>query len=365
MQQSLETIAQLTQRVQDVEARLVKDSHNSHLPPSFDRFSRQPKSLRKKSGKSSGGQKGHPGQHLRRVQTPDQILIHAPERCTWCFHDLQDQPAETRLSRHFFDLPLPHIIVSEHQVLKKRCLHCHNLTSAHFSDDVQAPVQYGPSIAAIAVALSQQHLLPDQRVCQILKDVLGVCISSGSLHTWIARAAQQFHPIEEQIKTALQQVAVLHQDETGLYVSGKRHWMHVACTTTLTHYGVHARQGREAMDAIGIAPHFMGISVHDGWASYHGYRCRHALCNVHHLRELTFLEEEHQQEWAKQIKELLWQMHESVASAKQAGQSCLSPAVIAHFRAGYEAWLRQAESLHPPDPPLAGTTQTRHHPLSH
>src|SRR5215472_9959126 len=64
-------IVLLTARVEDLHARLSKDSHNSHLPPSSDRFKRQPKSLRKKSGKQAGGQPDHPGQMLQMVQTPD------------------------------------------------------------------------------------------------------------------------------------------------------------------------------------------------------------------------------------------------------------------------------------------------------
>ena len=48
----------LKQQVQELQERLKKDSHNSHLPPSSDRFGRQPRSLRKKSGKKAGGQAG-------------------------------------------------------------------------------------------------------------------------------------------------------------------------------------------------------------------------------------------------------------------------------------------------------------------
>ena len=72
-------IAQLTAQVEDLQARLSKDSHNSHLPPSSDRFKRQPKSLRKKSGKKAGGQPGHRGEHLQMVETPDQVISQPTE----------------------------------------------------------------------------------------------------------------------------------------------------------------------------------------------------------------------------------------------------------------------------------------------
>ncbi len=41
------------------------------------------------------------------------------------------------------------------------------------------------------------------------------------------------------------------------------------------------------MDIAGVLPSFTGVAVHDGWVSYLHYGCRHALCNAHHLRELT------------------------------------------------------------------------------
>lgn len=141
-------------------------------------------------------------------------------------------------------------------------------------------------------------------------------ISTGSLHRWIAHCAQQLVPVEEAIKAALQQAKVGHQDESGLYHQGQRLWLHVFSTLTLTHYGVHAKRGREAIDAIGIAPGFAGISVRDGWESY---PCTHAFCNVHHLRELTFLEEIYQQDWATQMKALLREMKDCCDQARASG----------------------------------------------
>src|SRR5207249_10968433 len=63
--QMQQQMAQMSEQMQALQAQLKKDSHNSHLPPSSDRFHRQPKSLRQKSGKTPGGQSDHPGSTLR------------------------------------------------------------------------------------------------------------------------------------------------------------------------------------------------------------------------------------------------------------------------------------------------------------
>lgn len=351
LQEALTTIAQLNQQVQTLKARLSKDSHNSHLPPSSDRFVRQPKSLRKKSEKPSGGQKGHPGHHLMRVQTPDLIVVQQAEACGICQHDLLAQPLDHLIRRQIVDLPAPRLIVTEYHLECKRCPHCHAMTQAPCPQTSQAPVQYGSAIQALAVYLSQAQLLPDERIAQVFADLLNLPISTGSIHRWIAQCAHHLSPVEDAIKAALQRTAVIHQDETGLYQQGKRIWMHVCSTTTLTHYGVHAKRGREAMDAIGIAPGFKGISVHDGWESYQGYECSHALCNVHHLRELTFLEETYHQDWTTQMKALLLHMKDCCDQARTQGLLALDVGVRHGLITQYETLIQQGYLAHPPDPP--------------
>src|SRR6266487_4034520 len=64
LKQAIKAIDSLQERVKTLEGQQAKDSHKSSLPPSSDRFVRRPKSLRQKSGKSPGGQKGHRGHHL-------------------------------------------------------------------------------------------------------------------------------------------------------------------------------------------------------------------------------------------------------------------------------------------------------------
>ena len=275
--------AELADHVHALQERLKKESQNSHLPPSSDRFHRQPKSLRKSSGKKPGGQAGHPGSTLLLSPSPDQVLVHAVERCQHCQHDLQEVESLQVERRQVLDLPAKRVVVIEHQAQQKYCPRCQQISSAPFPQDVRAPVQYGAAVAAFGVYLVEPQLLPYERACEVIEDLLGACMSVGTLAGLVERCAEQLVPVEQQIKAALSRAPVLHQDETGLYVANQRQWMHVSATERLTHSAVHPKRGKAALDAIGILADFAGVSVHDGWSSYWQFLCQHALCNVQGL----------------------------------------------------------------------------------
>jgi transposase len=346
-----EQVAVLSRRIHELEARLAKDSHNSHLPPSSDRFHRQPRSLRKRSQKKAGGQPGHPGSTLELSETPDLVIVYPVECCQHCGRDLRDLESLRVERRQVLDLPPVRRLVIEHQAQQKCCPGCHQISAAPFPDDVCAPVQYGAAFGAVGVYLVQQQLLPYERACEVMQDLLGAAMSVGTLQALVERCAQQLEPVEQQIKAALSQADVLHQDETGLYVGGQRHWLHVSATAQLTHYAVHPKRGKAALDAIGILKDFQGVSVHDGWSSYWQYRGPHGLCNVHHLRELTYLEEERQQAWASEMKELLLDSKAAVEQARAEGRHSLHPLEMADWKACYGARLFEGYLVNPPDPP--------------
>ena len=337
-----ERVEELSAQVRQLENRVAKDSHNSHLPPSSDRFVRKPKSLRKTSDKHAGGQAGHPGNTLQLSATPDQVIVHPVEQCMQCQHDLHEVKAQQVERRQVIDLPPRRVEVIEHQAERKCCPVCQQVTQAPFPSTVHAPVQYGPVLSAVAVYLVQQQLVPYERACEILFDLFGHCPRVGTLCTLVERCAQTLVPVEEQIKHALCQRAVLHQDETGLYVAGKRHWVHVSATQDLTHYMVHPKRGKDALEAIGILHDFRGVSVHDGWSSYWHYSCGHALCNVHLLRDLTFVHEEEKQEWAAEMKSLLLDMKAAVEQARMQGRESLHPLEVQDWKARYHGLLEQA-----------------------
>jgi transposase len=198
----------------------------------------------------------------------------------------------------------------------------------------------------MAVYLVQQQLLPLARACEVMRDLLGVQMSEGTLAALIQRCAGQLLSVEQQITAALQQAEVIHQDETGWQVAGKRYWMHVTCTPTLTHYHGDASRGQAALEAIGILPQFSGIAVQDGWRSYFLYDCEHAVCLVHLLRELVFLEEQGLQ-WAADLKTLLLDMKEATEQAREQGKHRLDPREVVDWEAQFLRLLDEGDQAHP------------------
>ena len=79
-------IAALMARVAELERRLGLNSSNSGKPPSSDGMKKPARmaSLRERSNKKPGGQKGREGETLRQSAVPDAIVDHFPAICSGC-----------------------------------------------------------------------------------------------------------------------------------------------------------------------------------------------------------------------------------------------------------------------------------------
>jgi transposase len=332
--------AELAERVQELEARLAnatKDSHTSHKPPASDPLGRKrPRSQRKRSGKAPGGQIGHRGETLHLVAVPDAVVEHRPAVCAQCrapLDNVDEAAVVLRERRPVQDLPRVRLAVTEHQALHVCCPACLAVTVGSFPAEAPSRAQYGPRLRALGVYLVEQQLAPYGRVREVVADLFEAELSLGTLVEWV------------------QQAPVLHSDETGVRQAGQLVWVPVASTSSLTQYGVHPKRGAEATSEIGILPTYRGVSMHDGWKPYRTHtRCRHALCNIHHLRELTFLEEQYGQTWAKELKGLLREMKAVTDRAPADGVTQLPLAERADFVARYNSLLAMGLAPNPPPP---------------
>jgi transposase len=335
----LQRIDELTARVTELERQGKRNSRNSSQPPSQDGFQKPPKSLRPKSERPVGGQPGHRGATLRLREQPDQVETHPVTHCAGCGQDLQSQPATHYERRQVFELPVLAFTVTEHRSEYKTCDHCQTRTQAPFPAAVTNVVQYGPRAQAVAVYLRDYQLLPQARTSELFADLFGHRLSPGTLGTTQQTCAAALTEVEARIKAGVQAAPVAHFDETGLYVAGKRQWLHVASTPHLTHYATHPKRGAAATTEIGLLPAFHGIAVHDAWAPYWQADCLHAWCNAHHLRELQALVEQGGQAWAQAMQDLLRELKRTVEAAQVAGAEGLDAATHEAFFARYQALL--------------------------
>lgn len=349
-----EQIDALKAEVKDLRERLDKDSHNSSKPPSSDGLAKKPVSLRAKTGRKPGGQKGHPGRTLPFVENPDVVHTHIPACCACCGKTLADVEGQDAQRRQVVDLPALALLTTEHRVQKKLCVHCGHETVAHFPAQVAQSVPYGPRLKALGVYLLDFQLLPCQRIAQLFADLFGASFSAGTLFASQQAASQSLSGPLACIRQALLQAPVAHFDETGLRIAGRLHWLHSASTKTFTYYTWHRSRGKVGMDSADILPHFTGRAVHDGWASYAKYPCAHALCNAHHLRELTAIYEQEGQAWAGQMRSLLVEIKQAVEKAKEREETRLPPLVEARLEGHYRKLMKQGYAANPPPKPLPG-----------
>jgi transposase len=281
-------VAALTAKVAELEGRLALNSRNSSKPPSAGGYGKpKPKSLRRPGENPRGGQQGHEGHTLKGAESPDHIVLHAPPAtCDACGLPLPE--ARVAETRQVFDLPPTHYEVTEHRVLEARCA-CGKWHRGEFPEGVNAPVQYGPRLKGAGVHLTQHHMLPAQRTAELMGDLFDLPLSDATVLAAVEEACERLESTVTAIGQAISAAPIAHADETGMRVAGKLHWLHVLATTYLTWMGIHPNRGKKAFDAFGLLSAFVGTLVHDGWKPYRDLACHHALCNAHHLRELTYI----------------------------------------------------------------------------
>ena len=306
------------------------------------------RSQRERSGKAPGGQPGHRGHTLALAERPDLVVPHHPTQCARCGTVLGDAPAVAVARRQVVDLPPLALVVTEHRAATVCCPHCQHATTAPCPAHIAAPVQYGPRLLGLGVYLRHDQLLPDARIRATLLDLFGASPACDTLAAAGATAHAALAPVEAVVAAALCAAPQAHADETRIRVAGRRAWVHVVSTATLTHDARHARRGQAATDAIGLLPRCAGRLIHDSWASYWHDHGAHGRCNAHHLRELTALAEQPGQAWATDLHALLRALHRHVCQGRAVGLTASPPIERAAFVAQYRDLLAAGYAANPP-----------------
>ncbi|HEV7374881.1 MAG TPA: IS66 family transposase [Pyrinomonadaceae bacterium] len=332
---------QLGCRNAELEGLSTKDSHNSSRPPSTDPpWAKRTRSLRRPTGRRPGGQAGHRGATLRLAARPNRVIEHRPQECRGCHAPLATAQVVRHNRQQVWEVVPARLKVTEHRLAVLRCPSCGKTTQGEFSGTARSGVQYGPGVKARVLYLQQYQLLPYQRTSEAMRDLFGCRLSAGTVANIVRECAEALVAIELKIKQKLRRSPVIHSDETGLRINKRLGYVHVASTAHLTHYAAAAHRGHTAMDEINVLPRYRGTCVHDGLLAYKYYtRCRHALCGVHLLRELTYFEElgTATKAWATPLKELLLEMKREVERASAQGGRHLAADRLAELTGSYDS----------------------------
>ena len=328
-------LAGARKQIAELEARLKQNPRNSSRPPSSEGLAKpapKPRSLRKKSGRKPGGQDGHKGTTLAQAARPDREIRHEPGCCGRCGAGLAGRPVTGVERRQVFDLPPVRAEVTGHQLIEREC-GCGQRTKGAAPPGAEAPVQYGPRIAAVIVYLHAGQFLSKERTALALGELFGIPCSSGTVAALTARAARRLDGFLEHVRGQIAVSEVAGSDETGFRVEGRLAWVHCARTGKYTLLMVHPKRGTKAMEAMGVLPRFAGVAVHDAWAPYDTYPAAdHQLCCAHALRELQAVTDAAPQGqwcWAAQAAEALTAMQQLVSEAIRHGQDVADPAALA------------------------------------
>jgi transposase len=315
------------------------NSQNSSISPSQD--TNREKKSKAKGERKAGGQKGRKGVTLEAVKEPDEIKIIKVNKRKLPKGEYKVVGYD---KRQVFDIDIS-TIVTEYQAQIVENEKGKRFT-APFPKEVTNKVQYGLGVKANAVYMSQYQLIPYNRVEEHFDEQMGLGISAGTIYNFNVEAYDQLTLFESWLINTMKKEPLLHADETGVNIGGKRNWLHCASNKYYTYFTVDTKRGQEAMDRAGVLPDFKGILVHDHWKPYYKYKeITHALCNAHHIRELQRVVEQDKKAWASNMIELLKEMNNEV---HQSPNSALSKNKTNAYRQKYDTILQEAQKESPP-----------------
>ena len=288
-----------------------KDSGNSSTPPSKEpmksEVERRTKSLRQKSDKPIGGQKGHEGTTRRMVSNPDEIENVQAQYCQSCGRDLSDVEGELDYVTQEVDLPPIMPIYRERRFYKKVCsCGCCNRGYEPRRKGGNS-ITFGKNIRAIVTYLSVVQCMPYERLQSLFATMFNVSISQGTLANIVREMLDKSKPAIALIERLIKESSVVGFDESGCYCKGKLNWSWIAQTTYLTLVFRGSGRGAKVLeDRFGDSLKNM-VAVTDRHSAYFAIDfLNNQVCLAHLLRNLEYLNDiDKEQTWAKEVQALL------------------------------------------------------------
>lgn len=295
--ESCENCKVLLKRIEELERRLLAHE-NAHTPPSKKYHRRLPP-----SGGSHGAPEGHTGA-TRANPEPTMRIELSKEQCDHCHEELGKPWYLER--KYVEEIPDPQPIeVTEYVIPHYLCSSCgtHNI-----ADGAPTLGRFGPKACAHVALLKFSDRLPHAKVVQALERQFGLETTPPTVLSITKRVAEATRQNYESLLRKILKSPYVHVDETDLRVAGRKYWVWVFCTPTLTFYVIKPTRGGKVVRE--VLHDYSGVIISDGYKVYEGIGKAQQRCWAHLLREAEWLAQEH--DTAKPVFEQLKLMYHQV-----------------------------------------------------
>lgn len=279
------------------------DSHNSSLPPSTDQKPCKKANEyngRKKTGKRSGGQEGHPGRTLRLKSCMEKLEAAGVEPEIEEIGDVA-KPYKERL--------VLDIALCPRAVLKR--FHEQEDGKYRIPTEYNSEVVYGADIKALTALLYGQGVQSAERIVELIKAITGdvIELSQGTVFSWLEALHQSAETEKAKIEEHLLDLPQVNTDATTVSLDGKQAYIRNFSNRQWVFYVPMERKNIETLRKIPFMNKFVGILTHDHETALYHFGTDHAECNVHLIRYLTANTENTGHKWSSKMISLLCEMN--------------------------------------------------------
>lgn len=295
---------------EEVEKLKNKNSRNSSLPPSRDKheLKKKTRTLRRKSGRKKGGQKGHDGTTLKMSSEVDKIIKYQAHHCLHCETKLTDEQGKLVERKQIWDIPAIKLEVSEHRRYEKQCDHCGKRTRSQYDLALQTgpPVRYGDRLKNQVGYFSSRQLLPYKRLSEAMAILYGQKISEGTIDNMLSSTADQAADVYDQIISHIEKSEVVGVDESGCSVESTKSWAWTWVTPRYSLIHISDNRGYKTTQSLFPNGFTKAILNSDCWKTHLKTIAKgHQICIPHIRRECQGLIEFQRSKWAKKLDHVL------------------------------------------------------------
>lgn len=290
-----------------LEKKIHTNFENSSLPSSALPFRKKVPNSRKPSGRKPGAQHGHRS-HTAAKLIPTEAPIHLPVPEGF-INDPNIYPTGKTITKQLVNLRVQ-VSVQEFVADEFRNRLTGSSVHAPFPVGVTNPVNYGPSVKALAFLLNNYYNVSVSKTKQCISDITKgiVSLATGTICNLSKEFSVATRKDRAKIFSLLTHADALYSDATVSNINGTRKAV-ILCTDKKHVLFQHLdHKGHDGLSQTPVKE-FEGTLIHDHDRSYYAYGKDHQECIAHVLRYLVgAMENEPDLTWHKQMHKHLRKM---------------------------------------------------------